>query len=169
MGNSLSPEEITERKSYLTKIFKLNFPKLSLGQRQGSTGYIDFISPEELGLNNVMTGSDASSRPFIVFKAELEYPNGLKKKTFTTFFQRYFDNDILFHCCGHYGDILMHTEGGSSNDQIKMLFELLETGEYKIDPDKAHEFKLNYHLGNSFEKEIDESEIPIGIKLGHTL
>ena len=170
MGNTLSDEQVEERLKYLNKIFDLEFPNLDLGNRQGFTSYIDFIKPEELGTNNVMIGKDESLRPFVVFKAEFEYPNGFKKKTFTTFFKRYYDNDILYHCCGHYGTLLMDTQGGSSNEQIKMLYELLVSGEYKLDKNKINEFGLNYQMGylNSFEDEIDENILPIGIKLGYS-
>lgn len=180
MGNSLSNEEIQERNNYINKLLGLDFPILDLSSRYGSTGYIDFIEPTELGLNNVMMGKDGYydidgnynlCRPFFVFKAELEYPNGIKKQIFTTFFQRYTDMINLWHCCSHYGPILMHTEGGASTAQIKMLYELLVSGEYKLTRDKINEFRLNYHLDNTFnheDDEIDESKIPINIRLGYT-
>lgn len=171
MGNSLSNEEIQERKNYINKMFELDFQKLDLGGRYGSTGYIDFIEPTEVGLNNVMMGEDGSNRKFFVFKAELEYPNGIKKQMFTIFFQRYNDSEILWHSCGHYGPILMYTEGGASTSQIKMLYELLVSGEYKLTREKINEFRLNYRLDKSLnyeEDEIDESKIPINIRLGYT-
>ena len=169
MGNQLSEEQINERTEYLEKIFKLNFPKLNLGNRYGATGYIDFIALEELGNNNVMMGYDASFRPFIVFKAELEYPDGLKKKTFTTFFKRYNDNNLLYHTCGHYGKLLFDTEGGSDNKQIKMLYELLESGEYKLNPDKIHEMSINFRLKYDFQENChNDKDYPTVVRIGYS-
>ena len=171
MGNHLSDEQCDERTEYLKKIFNLKFPNLNLGNRYGLTGYIDFISPEELGNNNVMMGFDNSSRQFVVFKAELEYPNGLKKKTFTTFFKRHTHNELLYHTCGHYGILLFNTEGGSTNDQIKMLYELLESGEYKLDKDKIFELNINFNLSNKVffdEENYDEIQYPTLMRIGYS-
>lgn len=179
MGNSLSNEEKLERTIYINKMLEFNFPKLDLRDRYSYTGYIDFIKPIELKSNNVMMGKDGYynndgeyilSRPFFIFKAELQYPNGIKKKMFTTFFQRYSDDKILWHCCGHYGPILMYTDGGASNEQIKMLYELIKFGEYKLSKDDVYKLKLNYELKNSYDHkdEIDESKLPTNIILGYS-
>jgi len=173
MGNSLSQEEISERTEYLTKILSLKFDRLDIGNRIGSTDYLDFITPEELNSHNVMSGYDFASRPFFVFKAEIEFDTGRKLKTFSTFFQRYADNDLTWHICGHYGRNIMCTCGGSNNDQIKMLYELLSTGHYKLDKldnDKLDNLSLDYKYdlikddGNN-----NELEIPIEIRIGYSM
>lgn len=170
MGNSLTQEEIDIRNEYLDKIKNLNLPVLDIGLKNGSTGYLDFIKPDELGLNNIMKGKDCLSRPFIVFRAEYEYPDGLKKKTFTTFFQRYSDNKLLWHCCGHYGINLMYTEGGTNTEQIKMLYELFSSGEYKIDKDKIQEQRLNFKINDDLMyDDLTNDDFPIYIRLGNTI
>ena len=170
MGNSLSQEEIEIRKEYLDKMRNLKFPKLDIGIKNGSTGYLDFIKPEDIGTNNIMKGHDSSLRPFFVFKAEFEYPNGLKKSTFTTFFQRYSDNDLLWHCCGHYGINLMYTVGGTNTEQIKMLYELFSSGEYKINKDLIQEQKLNFMInGDLVHDELTDDDYPICVRLGNTI
>jgi hypothetical protein len=170
MGNSLSEEERVIRKEFLNKTKNLNLSKLDIGDRNGSTGYLDFIKPDELGTNNIMKGLDCDLRSFFVFKAEFEYPNGLKKKTFTTFFQRYSDNELLWHCCGHYGPNLMYTEGGANNEQIKLLYELFSSGEYKINKDQIDEQRLNYRLNESYlRNDLTDNDYPINIKLGHSV
>ena len=173
MGNSLSEEEISIRKDYLNKIIKLNFVNLDIKERFGSTDYLDFIKPEELGLNNIMSGYDHSSRPFVVFKAEIEFNNGKKLKTFSTFFQRYSNNNLTWHCCGHHGRIIIETLGGANNDQIKMLYELFESGTYKLNKDNIYNLNLNWTSQLSFNlDEISESEheseFPKEIRIGYS-
>jgi hypothetical protein len=117
-----------------------------------------------------MKGHDSKSRPFIVFKAEFEYPNGSKKKTFTTFFQRYTDDFILWHCCGHYGINLMNTEGGSNNDQIKLLYELFSSGEYKINKDSMSKQRLNFKINDVFTCDnLTDDDYPTIIRLADTI
>jgi hypothetical protein len=171
MGNSLSQEEIEIRTQYLDKIKYLNVPILDIGNKNGVTDYLDFIKPEELKSNNIVKGRDISSRPFIVFKAEFEYPNGIKKKTFTTFFQRYSDNDLLWHSCGHYGINLMCTDGGASGEQIKMLYELLSSGEYKINREIIHEQRLNFKINDDiiFYENLTDDDYPTIIRIGETI
>lgn len=171
MGNSLTQEEKDIRNDYLNKIKNLNLPNLDIGIKNGTTGYLDFINPNELGTNNIMKGWDSLARPFLVFKAEFEYPNGLKKKTFTTFFQRYSDNYLLWHCCGHYGVNLMFTEGGANTEQIKMLYELFSTGEYKINKDIIYDLRLNFRLNEnwSLDDKLTDNDYPIIVRLANTI
>jgi hypothetical protein len=169
MGNSLSEQEISERTEYLYKMFSLNFNKLDIGTRNGHTGYLDFIKPEELDLNDVMSGIDSSSRKFVVFKAEIELNNGKKIKTFSTLFQRYSDNDLNYHICGHYGKHLFETDGGICNDQVKMLFELLSSGTYKLNKDRLCNLRLCWkHDLFVDDGDLPESEFPKEIKIGYS-
>lgn len=176
MGNSLSQEDLEIRTNYLEirtnyidNIKNLKLPILNIGSRIGSTGYLDFIKPDELGQNLIMKGHDSISRPFIVFKAEFEFPNGLKKKTFTTLFQRHSDNKLSWHCCGHYGTNLMETSGGINNEQIKMLYELFSSGEYKINKDIIDELRLNFTTGNLNWDEMSDDDFPIFVRLADTI
>ena len=170
MGNSLSQENIDIRNEYLNKIKNLNLPILDIGNKKGNTGYIDFIKPNELGSNNIMMGCDINSRHFIVFRAEFEYPNGLKKKTFTTFFQRYSDKYDVWHCCGNYGHNLIDTVGGASNEQIKMLYELFSSREYKINKELINEQKLNFIINNdSLYDDLSDDDYPTIIRIANTI
>ncbi len=117
-----------------------------------------------------MKGCDTYSRSFIVFRAEFEYPNGLKKKTFTTFFQRYSDNYNLWHCCGHYGTNLIETQGGTSNEQIKMLYELFSSGEYKINKEIIDEQRLNFKINDdSLYNDLSDDDYPTIIRIANTI
>ena len=167
MGN-LSQKEKDIRNEYIVKIKDLNFPILDIGIKNGSTGYLDFINPDNLGSNNIMKGIDTFSRHFIVFKAEFEYPNGFKKKTFTTFFQRYTSDELLWHCCGHHGVNLMDTGGGANNEQIKMLYELFSSGEYKINKDIFDVQKFNFLINNNLDLELGnltDNDYPVMVRL----
>ena len=155
--------ERAERAEYLNLIMDLDFEKLDIGDFTGATGYLDFIKEEELESNNVMTGLDSKSRKFIVFRAKLVYTSGRITKSFSTFFQRYSDNDLIWMCCGHQGTYLFDTQGSASNVQIKMLYKLLESGCYELDGglEQIKELGLNYF---KFEQ-IDD--IPIKIQIDY--
>lgn len=169
MGNSLSDEAILERGTYLKNIVNLKFPILDIGTKNDYTDYIDFITPDELSSNDIMRGFDSSLRAFVVFKAEIEYPNGIKKKTFTTFFQRYSDNQLLWHCCGHSGTNLMDTTGGANNQQIKMLYDLFSSGEYKIDKNILSQQKLNFNSDElSLNDNLEDLNYPVKVRLGYS-
>ena len=105
---------------------KLNCPILTISSTTSAnyTSYIDFIKPAELGHNAVMKGFDLADRPFFVLKATLVFDNGFIMPTFSTFFQRYTDVPTLWHCCGHYGRLLMNTDGSGMN---LAQFDLLHT------------------------------------------
>ena len=141
-----------------------NFDILDVGHRHGGTSYIDFIQQNELPENtNVMKGFDDFGRPFIVFKAEIMYENPeYNKKTFTTFFQRYSDDDCLWHACGHDGPNIFDTVGGTNITQLKFLDNLLKNGFVELTPDMDYD-KLRLNLsGKAFIK-------PNKIQLGHSI
>jgi hypothetical protein len=111
-----------------TNIMSINCNILDVSNRYGVTSYIDFIERSELQ-GNIMKGIDDFERPFIVFKTEIIYENtNFNKKTFTTFFQRYTDNLLLWHACGHDGPLLFDTIGGTNITQLKLLDDLLKNG-----------------------------------------
>lgn len=143
MGNTLTELDKNELRNAINELNKLEFNTLDLHDRKGITGYIDFISPTELNDNNVMSGFDYSCRRFFVIKAEIEYSDKTRIKTFTTFFQRYSDDTLLWHTAGHYGKLLFDTTGGSSLSQFKMLFELLSNGSYILDRIKSDELRIS--------------------------
>jgi len=67
-------------------------PVLDLGNRGGSTDYIDFIRAEEMEFP-VMRGVDKFRRPFIAIKVNC-VDSALEKQMVGTIFQRYTDNDV---------------------------------------------------------------------------
>ena len=166
MGNVVSNEEVNTLRKMIDLIDDLPFEILNIGMRNGYTGYLDFISPNELGSNVIMKGKDLHSRPFFVFKAFFEYSNGEKKNTFTTFFQRYDDDKNLWHCCGHHGENLMITEGGTNLEQFELLYKLFSSGEYKIDRKLIEKQRLNFKLNKNIECDnLTNDDYPIIIKL----
>ena len=118
----------------LQNIMDYNCKTLDVRDRFGDTNYIDFIKQSEV-TENIMKGIDDNERPFIVFKSEFIYNTNntnninntnntnikIIKKTFTTFFQRYTDNKLLWHTCGHDGDLLFDSNVGANLIQIKMI------------------------------------------------
>jgi hypothetical protein len=158
MGNVLSEEQIEEKQVLIQKLFSLDFPLLDIGKRNGNTGYLDFIKPDELKTNNVVKGIDFCSRPFITFKATIEFQNGEKLKTFTTFFKRYTDNQLIWHCCGNFGENLFNTEGGAKNNQIEMLYQLLKDGEFKLENYDSNDLRLYnpYCWDDDYQTNLDK-------------
>ena len=137
---------------------------LDVGHRYGSTYYIDFIKHTEIEANiNTMKGRDDFERPFVVFKAEIIYENSkFNKKTFTTFFQRYADDLSIWYACGHDGQLLFDTVGGTNITQLKLLDDLLKNGFVNLTPDTNYE-ELRLTLnGKALVK-------PIKIQLGYSI
>jgi len=147
----------------LQNIMDYNCKTLDVRDRFGNTNYIDFIKQSEV-TENIMKGIDDNERPFIVFKAEFVYNNTNTNskiiKTFTTFFQRYTDNKLLWHTCGNDGDLLFDSNGGANLVQIKMIEEILKNGYIDLTPDiDIYQLKLKINYKNPY---------PIRIQLGHS-
>ena len=130
MGNTMEPEREEEREEMfqtIDNIFQIDCPILDIGERQGATGYIDFIQPEELGSLSIMKGRDYYGRPFIVFKSSLIMSRDTSPiECFTTVFKRYTErSNMIYHTAGHYGRLLFATEGGMTLRQLHTLYDLL--------------------------------------------
>ena len=163
MGNSITSSSKQQMLLTLNTIFNSSYPELDL-QDQVSD-YIDFINPDELKDNNVMGGQDNYERRFIVFKSYITI-NNTSTNMFTTFFQRYNDNDILYHCSSNsYRELLFDTEGGATLKQIEILLELLNNNSITINYEQACDLKLNYNL-NQFTDD-EKNKLSINITLGN--
>ena len=66
-------------------------PRLDIGNKIGSTNYIDFITVDDM-TDNIMIGEDYAGRQFIAIKALYER-KGKSKEIVCTFFQRYSDSN----------------------------------------------------------------------------
>ena len=168
MGNSVTPSTRQFMDLTLNTIFNSSYPELDLQDRVSD--YIDFINPDELKDNNVMGGIDNYERRFIVFKSCITI-NNTHTNMFTTFFQRYNDNDILYHCAGlglqssASGRVLLFdTEGGATLKQMEFLLELLNNRSITLNYEQACDFKLNYNL-NQFTDD-EKNRLSINITLG---
>ena len=163
MGNSLSDQEIQERTDIINDINKLNFDVLDIGCKNGSTGYLDFFQPSDLkdGVS-IMKGQDMIGRKFFIFKSIFEFEDGSVYENFTSFFQRYDNDELLWHCCGHYGTYIMSTQGGTSYEQFKFILELFTNKFVQLDKEKCEDLRLNFYN----YAEIDTPEqYPIRVKI----
>lgn len=167
MGNTLSDVDRNEIENTIYELNKLKFKTLDIQDRKGITGYIDFINEEELNDNNVMSGFDYSNRRFFVIKAEIEYSDKTRIKTFTTFFQRYSDDTLLWHTSGHYIKLLFDTTGGSSLSQFKMLYELLLKGSYNLNKEESNNLRI-LNTNNNYYIEDNDIIYPTNILLGYS-
>lgn len=165
-----SYQDIEKKTTMINLINSLKFPNLDIMNRIGQTGYIDFIKPNELVSNtDVMSGIDIYSRKFFVIKASFVFANINKQNfdTFSIFFQRYNDNEQLWHFCGHYGKYLMNTEGGTSIKQFELVYNLLKDNIVYLNKDMCDITRLNFSNRMDLEDLDNESTYPIYIKLSN--
>ena len=148
----------------IRNIMNINYKILDVSHRYGATTYIDFIKQLELQENiNVMKGMDDFERQFLVFKAEIIYNDSkFNKKTFNTFFQRYTDDSLLWHICGHDGPLLFDTVGGTNITQLKLLDDLFKNGFVDLTPDMDYDELRLYLNSKALVK-------PIKIQLGYSI
>jgi len=134
MGNVQSIEEIEKKNQILNEITNLHCCLLDIGDMTGQTDYIDFITEDILEGHDVMKGVDKYGRSFIVVKAHIIYKDLHIVNTFTTFFQRYKDDNIFWVGCGK-GTHLMETDtvSGMTIVQLELLRDLLYNRSVKFD------------------------------------
>jgi len=120
-----SEESIKISTELIDEIKLFDCPPIEIGDTFGQTGYIDFITMDMV-THDVMKGTDCTGRPFFVVKAYLVCENK-NINTFTTFFQRYSNEKLLWHAGGP-GKLLMSTDGGMTIKQLKTLRDLLYNG-----------------------------------------
>ena len=111
-------------------------PVLDIGNRRGSTGYIDFLRLEQVTAP-VMRGVDCYNRPCVVIKFKIEHPLGPTAPSIMmeTFFQRYPDNEKLWQGCGHATPLPFATEGGMRNDHYQALNRILAGEKVRLSED----------------------------------
>lgn len=170
---SLVPETITDTNNSLydiiTNIFNYECDILNIQDKEGYTGYIDFIKKSNLNNNIVMKGLDKFNRRFLVFKAEFIYPDGKIIQSFTTFFQRYDNNLGIWHTCGNDGQLLMSSDGGMTKQQMLFIKQLLYEKTINLDKSIVINTRLRcYPNTYHFHEEIDISKIPLKVNLGHS-
>jgi hypothetical protein len=121
MGGSLTKEELKEREELIESIWSLvrQYSRLHLGDRIGSTEYIDFIHIDEV-TEPVMWGYDRFNRKFFVLKMIIQ-----DNVILQTFFQRYSGDTLCWMGCGHATDLLFDTAGGTNNTQFLFIKNLL--------------------------------------------
>lgn len=114
-------------------------PVLSIGEKKGNWGYIDFIAERELGKTAVMKGTDCIKRPFLVLKAEFVLENGNTVPAFVTLFQKYVNNKNIWQCFNYEGMELLQTSyigDGTpiSEKQVALLQQLLTEKQIELQP-----------------------------------
>ena len=126
---------------HMDKIMDKNYPILDIGECNGSTGYLDFITFNDL-YAPVMKGYDQYKRPFLVISAVITKSDGSTIKTMETFFQRYEDFKNLWHGCGHDGPYFLSTQGGMNIKQVNFIENLLENNKVDLTDELMNEVKF---------------------------
>lgn len=126
---------------HMANIMKKNYPILDIGDRYGTTGYLDFITFNDLSAP-VMKGYDHFKRPFFVISAIITKSDGSTIKTIETFFQRYDDFKNLWHGCGHDGPYFLSTQGGMKINQVYFIEKLLENNKVDLTEELMNDIKF---------------------------
>ena len=148
---------------HMSKIMDKNFPILEIGECNGSTGYLDFITFNDL-IAPVMKGYDQYKRPFFVISAVITKSDGSKIKTMETFFQRYEGFKNLWHGCGHDGPYFISTQGGMNMKQINFIENLLENNNVDLTDKLMNEVRLGEYF-RSFNDDTKPKLVKIEIDL----
>lgn len=107
------------------EIFSIDCPILDIGSRMGRTGYIDFIDENEF--KEPLNKGTLLGRKFISFRANIEYIDGNTKETFTTLFQHFVVEEILWMAVGKKTNLL-NTTDKINLSEIQLLLKLLQFG-----------------------------------------
>jgi hypothetical protein len=141
MGNSESNIELNQKCCEL--ILELDkFPELDIGDRMGSTDYIDFIKMDEVP-HSIMCGLDKFKRYFLVMKLIVD-----GKIILQTLFQRFTNEVCNWRGCGHFSPNGILLFGSGSNitvETINLILSLLK-GETVIIKEE-HNPDQNYFIG----------------------
>ena len=105
--------------------YDLKAPILDIGTREGWTGYIDFITWDEVP-ESLMKGKDRIGRKFIVAKFTVG-----ERQIMQTFFQRYSRSEGWMGC-GHATINLFDTSGGMSEEQLDFLKKIFSYEKVKM-------------------------------------
>jgi hypothetical protein len=152
MGNTISTEELSQRRSIMQALLAQPFPTLDIGQRMGATGYIDVIKASEMTAP-VMKGRDYVRRPFLCVRADILCSDGgAVIPTFATFFQRYTDGD-LWMACGN----LISTIGGMNTVQMTFIQQLIDTKEVVVADMDVPRLCFNHH---EVQESFDDQTVP---------
>jgi len=146
-------EELKVASNNLYNISCLDCSDLNIEDRVGNTGYIDFITPDDMN-EAFNKGVDIYRRKFINILANIEYENGSVKKTLSTLFQRYSGDDGLWMIGGDKNiPTLMESYGGVNIEQFNLIRRLLEEKSVDITDEiykkcRITEYNPGYNLSN---------------------
>ena len=114
---------------------KTKYNYLSIGDKRGLTGYIDFINVQELTMP-VAYGRDIYNRSFVTICADMVYDDEDNKtiiSTCTTIFKRYYETKSCIWASGSSYRKLFVTVGGINSAQLRFVCDLLRDGEVIFD------------------------------------
>lgn len=126
-----------------------SFPVLDLKNRQGSTDYIDFISPNELKAP-IMTFTDMHGREGITFRfVQIRDGKAVTSPQVQTFFQRYKD-DSNWSSTSHYPIIvngyIFDSIEGAQERPLQHLKTLISTGKIVLPSSSPDTLPLEFKL-----------------------
>jgi len=151
--------EAEQIKIITQELYNIDCPILDIGDREGVTGYIDFIDTSEF-VEPFNKGIDKYERKFISLRANIEYEDGTTKETFTTLFQRYAGRENLWMGAGTRATHLFATDGGTNLHQVKLVLKLLQEGSVDISGEMDVECRLTrfkfswYEVDNNKPKRV---------------
>lgn len=119
-------------KDILLDKIKSSIPVYDIGLKCGSTGYIDFVTVEDLGDNDIVQGIDVYKRHFISIRYRLIGKNNeMNTIKVITIFKRYTDNDTIWVNGTYYGRDITNSVVIDDDTIWNKYFELLLNGVYE--------------------------------------
>lgn len=134
-------------------LIKKDYPIIDIGDKVGSTDYIDFIKYSDI-TSSVSKGCDRYGRPFLVIRALITKSDGSTNTTLETFFQRYDDTSYLWHGCGHADHFFLNTVGGLKMSQVKFIINLIENKYVYLTDELMNEVQFNYRNADPIKIEL---------------
>lgn len=142
-----------------------DIPKLEVYHRVGGTGYIDFLTFEEVK-EPIMWGIDKYFRIFIVIKM-IEYKTHIPRMQI--FFQRYSGINYNWNSGNNYTIPIFSTQNGLTNEQFEFLYDIITKKSATLKEEHCYNHYLKFDkiqnciIGETIylydEKKIDAAKI----------
>jgi len=153
------------KQTFLKCLVENPFPILDIKDRNGYSGYIDFIGSSEFNTSAIQ-GVDYASRPFVCLKMKCYLANGCELSAYQTFFQRYTNNIELWMGTSN-SKALMCTVGGMNSIQQALVRDLIINKSVDI-PDSIYDY-YKFRIFNDDEDYNDKSKRVVKVILDESV
>lgn len=147
-AQTLNPNQIFSG-TFLHQLSSSPFPNLDIKQREGYSGYIDFIDSSEFN-SAIVQGVDCNNRPFVCLKIKCTLDDGNFIPCYQTFFQRYTNSYHLWMGTSNTSS-LIDTIGGMTEFQKDLIYNLIQNKSVDISQENYNYYKFSFELFQNWE------------------